>query len=103
MNEILLALDMTLDLLKSYINPTIFKGLKSDIQSIDFRLSQQQKKDKLLELYKKLVRAEIKGVKALEYYKRYDGGYSAYKTARDKVLKLKAQIKTLEEEMKWKK
>ena len=51
-HEILFPLDTMLDLFEHFINPTIFQGLKSDIKAIDFKLTQQEKKDELLGLYR---------------------------------------------------
>lgn len=91
MNKLLSALSLTLDLFKNYINPTIFEGLKSDMNAIDFKLSQQEKKDKLLELY----REKDNHIENWENYDRScDMGYIA------KLEYLQEKIKELEEELK---
>jgi hypothetical protein len=53
MNKELEAINLTLDLMERLIQPTIFEGLKSDLNAIDFKLNRLSKLDKLLELYKR--------------------------------------------------
>ena len=55
-NELLEPIDLTLDLMKKLIQPTIFSGLKSNIESIKHTIKRHEKRAKkeheLLELFR---------------------------------------------------
>jgi hypothetical protein len=55
-NELLEPIDLTLDILKKFIQPTIFNGLKSNIESIKHTIKSHEERAKkvedLLELYR---------------------------------------------------
>ena len=54
MSKELENLDLALDLMERFIQPTIFKGLKSDVQAIEFKLNRLAKVEELLGLYQQI-------------------------------------------------
>ena len=86
MNKELEVINLTLDLMKRFIQPTIFEGLKSDLNAIDFKLNRLAKVEELLGLYK-----ELSFIRKFEYKKQ--------EPSETEKLCMN-QIKALEEELK---
>jgi len=92
MNKELEVINLTLDLMKRFIQPTIFEGLKSDLNAIDFKLNRLAKVEELLGLYKEL--------SIVRFYLFSETDADLGQELMNKDDNLNKQIKQLEDEMK---
>lgn len=96
-NELLEPIELTLDLMKKLIQPTIFSGLKSNIESIKHTTKRHEERAKKIE--------ELLGLyhKLLKYIGLYNSStYCTKETRKDlkeKIKKIQTQIDDLEKEL----
>ena len=91
MNKELEVINLTLDLMKRFIQPTIFEGLKSDLNAIDFKLNRLAKVEELLGLYRKHINTLCK--------KDREGVKNSMFSSEHLAYELYEKIKQLEEEL----